>query len=196
MAIVKCSNSHYYDNGKFKECPHCARLAAGQGAGAVPAALEAQQVGDYATAYIRRNLAAGAPGAAGTASAASAEGADADREDPCGCTAGWLVCVKGLDYGRSFPLYAGFNRIGRGAGNDVVLRDAQVSREEHCSVVYEEKKNVFYVFPKAGNLSYLEGEMVEGAQELRSGQKITLGETDLEFAAFCMGEKRWPKKKR
>ncbi len=75
-----------------------------------------------------------------------------------------------------------------------MLDDPQVSREEHCSVIYEEKKNVFYVFPKDGNLVYAGDEMVEQAQEVSSGEVITIGGTQLEFVAFCKGEKRWAKK--
>ena len=36
--------------------------------------------------------------------------------------------------------------------------------------------------------------MVEQAQEVASGEVITIGGTKLEFVAFCKGEKRWAKK--
>lgn len=185
MAIVKCANSHYFDNEKFSECPHCANLAGGGVQKEdFSESLEAQKVGSYAADYIRKNR----------------MGAERDEEktvgiyrkrEYCGCTAGWLVCIEGEEYGRDFPLYAGFNRIGRSKENDVVLTDPQVSREEHCSVIYEEKKNVFYLFPKAGNLTYIGEVPVDEAKMIESGQVITVGQTRLEFVAFCVEEKRW-----
>lgn len=232
MAVVKCKNSHYYDNEKFSECPHCARMAEAGTGETLPASLEAQRVGNYAEEYIRKNL-AGAPGAAGmqpdfanagiinqergyadagirnqgygnaASGAAGREDVEEDMEKTVSiyekrqisrCTAGWLVCVNGADYGKDFSLYAGFNRIGRNPDNDIVLTDVHVSGEEHCSVIYEEKKNLFYILPKAGSLTYIGEEMADCARELKGGQVITVGETQLELVVFCIGEKRWPKR--
>lgn len=183
MAIVQCASLHYYDNEKFNVCPHCARLAEKK---QEKKPVQDEQIESYAMEYIKRNR---------------AEVKEGDSEKTIGIyqkrgasyTAGWLVCVKGAEYGRDFPLYAGFNRIGRAGDNDIVLTDAGVSREEHCSVIYEEKKNIFYILSKAGNLTYLEDMLLEQAQEIESGQVITVGETQLEFVAFCTGEKRWIK---
>lgn len=224
MAVVKCINSHYYDDEKYSECPHCARMAESGAGESVPAALEAQKVGNYAEEYIRKNL-AGAPGAVGVGQddvcakpaimsqgqefvdeAAGMSGSKATEEDMektvsiyekrriSRCTAGWLVCVNGADYGRDFPLYAGFNRMGRNPDNDIILTDIHVSGEEHCSVIYEEKKNIFYILPKAGSLTYLGEEMADCAKEIKGGQVITVGETQLELVVFCIGDKRWPKR--
>ncbi len=195
MAIVKCGNSHFYDNEKYTECPHCAELKNSPNEDSVTVAMVSQerQVENYAAQYLKQS----APGAHVSLSV------DRDSEKTVsifekkgikGYTAGWLVCVKGEELGRDFPLYAGFNRIGRAYGNDIVLKDSQVSRQEHCSIIYEEKKNRFYLSPKGGNLVYLGEELLVGAQEIKSGQVITVGETKLEFAAFCIGEKKWAKK--
>lgn len=190
MAVVQCSNAHYYDNEKYSACPHCAAMTdAGKPEGAAAAALEAQQIGNCAAAYVKQNLQHVQKG--NMEKELEKEHAAAGSAQRC--TAGWLVCVSGADYGRDFPLYAGFNRIGRDKACDIVLADVQVSREEHCSVIYEEKKNVFYLFPKAGALSYIGDELVQEAVEIFHGGIITVGNTQLELAAFCMGEKRWIK---
>lgn len=199
MAIIQCGAGHYYDNEKFSECPHCA-MAAQAGGGekeslTVALAHESRQVENYAVEYVKKNAQAPLPNPTARRDAEEEKTISIyQKKGVSRCIAGWLVCVEGEANGKDFPIYAGFNRIGRSHSNDIVLDDPQVSREEHCSVIYEEKKNVFYVFPKDGNLVYAGDEMVEQAQEVASGEVITIGGTKLEFVAFCKGEKRWAKK--
>lgn len=194
MAIVQCENQHYYDDEKFPQCPHCAMQAkkgdAGQESVTVALARESREVENYAIEYIKKS----SPKVHVHAEPAWEQQEDAGVKEQQGntrCVAGWLVCIEGEEYGCGFPLYAGFNRIGRADGNDIILKDPQASREEHCSVIYEERKNVFYLFPKDGNLTYLGEELAGQAQEIRHGQIITIGGTRLQFVAFCMGETRW-----
>lgn len=196
MATVKCSRSHYYDNEKYPSCPYCARMEQTGGveedSATVAMAFEGRQVEQYALAYMQQS--------AQSASRHISLHPDAEKtiglyekQGISGYIAGWLVCIEGNDYGRDFPLYAGFNRIGRGMGNDIVLQDPQVSRQEHCAVIYEEKKNVFYVVPQAGHLAYIGEELLDRAVEITSGQILTIGESRLELVAFCTGDKRWKK---
>lgn len=194
MAIVQCSRSHYYDNEKFSACPHCAEQKSGHGVSddSATVALEAEQVENYAMAYLKQS----APTAHIRVPTQNREEKTIsiyEKNGVAGCIAGWLVSVRGEEYGKDFRLYAGFNRIGRARANDIVLTDAGVSREEHCSVVYEQKKNVFYILPKAGCLTYVEDELLEQTKELLGGQVITLGETQLLFVPFCVGERKWTK---
>ncbi len=105
---------------------------------------------------------------------------------------GWLVCTKGRDYGKDFSLHAGFNRIGRDAAEcDIILKDECVSAAEHCAVFYDERKNVFYLFPNADYISYIDGQPAANIREIKSRQTIRIGDTCLEFAAFCEGDKSW-----
>lgn len=203
MAVVQCKNNHYYDNVKFRECPHCAKMMEDGDTGR--AVLETQRAGVYASEYIRRSIQSRSVPEQGMQerSMHKPQGMPArDRKEGApvsakrlegGYTVGWLVCVDGADYGRDFPLYAGFNRIGREVENDVILTDMQVSAEEHCSVIYEERRNVFYIVPKAGSLVYADDVPVEQAEEIENGTLLTVGETNLELVVFCKGEKRWKK---
>lgn len=192
MAVVQCKNGHFYDNEKYRQCPHCAALdgKTAQGQQMAEAISQARLAESYAAQYIRQRR----------SHPADTKEQEADDEKTVSLyqkrgdaryTVGWLVCVGGAEYGRDFSLYAGFNRIGRSGGNDIVLADAQISMEEHCSVIYEQKKNIFYVLPKAGSLVYVRDSLVQQAQEICDGEVITLGETRLELAAFCKGERRW-----
>lgn len=123
--------------------------------------------------------------------APAAELFDQNRQKAC-CTVGWLVCTKGRDYGKDFSLHAGFNRIGRDAAEcDIILKDECVSAAEHCAVFYDERKNVFYLFPNADYISYIDGKPAANIREIKSRQIIRIGDTCLEFAAFCEGDKSW-----
>ncbi|MCM1160533.1 MAG: FHA domain-containing protein [Roseburia sp.] len=271
MAVVQCENKHYYDNVKFAQCPHCAKMAEGEVQRQMM--IESQRAGTYASEYIRKNmlrqqaaekitpekdvLNGVQPGEKQSSAMQSKEkqsGAMQSKEKQSGAVqskemqsgamqskkmqsdamrhkesgikknnirdnaikengikgsgstdygreavlyaAGWLVCTGGQDYGRDFPLYAGFNRIGRTSENDIVLTDEHLSKGEHCSVIYEEKKNVFYVVPRAGSLVYANDVLVEEAKEIEEGTVIMAGETELELVVFCKGEKRWEKSRK
>lgn len=226
MAVVQCENKHYYDNVKFAQCPHCAKMA--EGKMQRQTMIESQRAGTYASEYIRQNMLrkqtaektapekealreiqsgaiqseengikendmqGNAMGGNGTEDGG---GTDYGRKTDL-YAAGWLVCTGGGEYGRNFPLYAGFNRIGRTSENDIILADEHLSKGEHCSVIYEEKKNVFYVVPKAGNLVYANDVLVEEARKIEEGTVIMAGETELELVVFCKGEKRWEKNRK
>lgn len=78
---------------------------------------------------------------------------------------GWLVCVNGEEKGRDYRLIRGRNCIGRDSDMDVTIRkDQKVTREEHCSVVYDEKSNLTFLVPGNGTLTYYKGEMLRQPQ--------------------------------
>lgn len=107
---------------------------------------------------------------------------------------GWIVCISGNDKGRDFRLFHGFNKIGRDRGMDVVIDDEFVSRITHCSIVYEDKKNIFYIVPNGGNLTYLNEELVNESKVLKTGDILTIGKSEFEFMAFCREERKWEEK--
>ena len=105
---------------------------------------------------------------------------------------GWLVCVNGEEKGRDYRLIRGRNRIGRDSDMDVTIRkDQKVTREEHCSVVYDEKSNLTFLVPGNGTLTYYKGEMLRQPQQLCSGDSVEIGETKFIFISFCEGERVW-----
>lgn len=105
---------------------------------------------------------------------------------------GWIVCVNGEEKGRDYRLIRGRNRIGRDSDMDVTIRkDQKVTREEHCSVVYDEKSNLTFLVPGNGTLTYYKGEMLRQPQQLCSGDAVEIGETKFIFISFCEGERVW-----
>lgn len=105
---------------------------------------------------------------------------------------GWLVCMSGKDRGADFRLIRGRNKIGRDVLMDVSIRyDMTVSRQEHCSIVYDERSNMSFLVPGNGTLTYYKGEMLRQAQQLKNGDEIEIGETKFIFISFCEGERVW-----
>lgn len=106
---------------------------------------------------------------------------------------GWLVCTYGSNYGRSFPLFAGNNFIGRSQKMDIYLQgDQAVSRDIHAIVTYEPRMRQFYAH--AGNshsLLYVNGKVVLSGVELHDRDQVLIGDTTLVFVPFCDERFSW-----
>lgn len=116
---------------------------------------------------------------------------DLGEEEP---VVGWLVCISGTEnFGKSFTLMAGKNRIGRSPMMDVALEgESSVSRDTHCTVIYEPKKRVFIL--QAGenrSLTYRNEELIMEHQVLQAYDRIQLGECVLLFVPLCGAEFSW-----
>lgn len=103
---------------------------------------------------------------------------------------GWIVCVKGEYIGESFNLKSGKNHIGRSLTMDVALaKERSVSREKHATILYEPNKMQFFLQPgDSSGLTYLNDDLLMAFGELKSGDKITLGDSSFVFVPLC-GEK-------
>ncbi len=116
----------------------------------------------------------------------------ADREiEP---VVGWLVVVKGPGKGRSVEIAAGSSPIGRGEGQRIRLDfgDDQISRENHATLTFDVRSSRFFLNHGGGrNLTYLAGEPVLVPVELKGGEVIALGDTELQFVRFCGPDFSW-----
>lgn len=104
---------------------------------------------------------------------------------------GWLVCVKGPLRGKDYRVYRGFNRIGRNVDSDICILDPMISGQAHCSVVYDDRSNQFYLVPGKGTATYFGGALLQKAEILPDGGRFLLGSSELELTAFCKGEHVW-----
>ena len=188
MAITRCIRVHYYDDAKFMSCPHCLR-GDGVDEDSHTMAIRQSEIHNQALLYLKG---AGKKGKIDVS---------VDDEKTIGLfsgirgndfVTGWLVCIEGPEKGRDYRLHYGFNKVGRSRTMDVnVLEDPQIVRDTHCSIVYENKKNIFYATPKGGNLVYLNGELLEKSEELQTGDILQMGGSKFQFVAFCKGERVW-----
>lgn len=106
---------------------------------------------------------------------------------------GWLVAFSGPMRGQDFTLHAEKNFIGRDPSMDVALAaDPAVSRDKHAAVVFEPKKQEFWLIPgDASGLVYRNGELVNGPTVLQDRDSVELGSTQLVLVAFVNQQFRW-----
>ena len=209
---IRCEKGHFYDGAVFVKCPFCE-------AGGIPDSWTNERRNKIAANYLRTHLNNEENIAAeDTADAATGERSGGRREPIAPLSspkpnpsaddnktikfsvnnqenyyvAGWLVCVGGPHMGYSYNLYFGYNTIGRSKDNDIcLLEDLTIGQKIHCSVAYEDRKNCFYLIPENGEDTCLNCKKIESPSNLQTGDVIRIGMTELEFVAFCRGERRW-----
>lgn len=200
--IKRCNHGHWYDASVNKTCPHCK-----QESEKLKIGLNDIEEDDHTISITEAGLSLGEELNAiiGNAADISMPGfADSKSDDDKTISfgffdmaavqpvTGWLVCMTGEERGKDYRLHVGKNFVGRSPSMDVVLvDDKKISREKHCSVIYEPKENVFYLVAEGSNLVYLNDELLETAKELKEDDRITIGDTTLTFIPFSRGNRKW-----
>lgn len=206
MAIIRCKNGHFYDKNRSEECPYCETFSS-----------NATTLGDFMESAVNRGktmmlLPEDEMTHTDTHSLETVSFADRQKDHVVGfemdddnktvamwgvsndrkLITGWLVCVKGEEKGQDYPLYAGFNKIGRGVTNDVcIAEDPMISRDSNCSIVYENKKNQFFIIPENGKTIFVDNDLLDRPKKLVGKEKISLGNTTLVFIPFCQEGLAW-----
>ena len=111
---------------------------------------------------------------------------------------GWLVVMRGMGFGRSLQLGYGIHSVGRAEDQRVSVRfgDKKISRRSHVEISYDNNGRAFYIGPGRGStLGYLNGKPILQPSSLRSGDRITLGDTELAFVQFCGESFDWQQAK-
>lgn len=106
---------------------------------------------------------------------------------------GWLVCIEGEYKGTCFNIKEGRNNIGRSLTMDIALaKEKSVSRERHASVIFEPNNRVFYIQSgESSGLTYVNGELVLAAKELKENDVINLGRSSFVFIEFSGEHFNW-----
>ena len=107
---------------------------------------------------------------------------------------GWLVVVDGPGRGRSVEIGPGANPVGRAAGQKLRLDfgDDHISRERHAVLVFDPIAARFFLHSGEGrNLAYVDGAVLMAPVELKGGETIRIGDTQLRFVPFCGANFRW-----
>ena len=73
---------------------------------------------------------------------------------------GWLVCIEGVNKGRSYGICSGKNFIGSGDDMDIqILGDGKVEKHRHAAVAFDEKTHIATLLPgESATLVYLDKE--------------------------------------
>ena len=179
MAIIQCTKGHFYDNTKHKECPNCVGLTTDD---------------DSTTIAVKNRVSF-------EESSPKPPKQEADDEktvaflgsesnfDP---VVGWLVCVQGPERGRDYRLHAGQNFLGRSLSMSVAIKeDKLISRDRHCSIIFDPKSCKFYLMPEAGNAVMKNDVPVIAVDPLEQGDRIEIGESILVFIPFCSEGNEW-----
>jgi hypothetical protein len=107
---------------------------------------------------------------------------------------GWLVVVKGPGRGEAVSLGYGFNSIGRDPSQRVRLDfgDSQISRLNHAKLFYDPKSRKFMMtLGESINPTYVRTEALLAPTEIKSGDRIAMGQTELLFTALCGENFEW-----
>lgn len=170
MNLTKCKNNHYYDGTKFTSCPHC----------------------------INEENAPHFSGILGLRQKKIATKAPLPSEEVTypslhHNTVGWLVCLKGVMRGESFPIREGENHIGRSSNMDIVLfKEASVSRENHAIITFSPKDNNFILAaPDYPAALFLNNSPLKQASPLSAKDRIQLGSCLLLFVPLCNETFNW-----
>jgi hypothetical protein len=121
----------------------------------------------------------------------AAEDAERDPSDP---VVGWVVIVEGPGKGISLELGAGSNSIGRDPSQKVCVDfgDQEIHREKHAAIIYDPRSRRFFLQNgDTRNLTYLGDSVVLASTELKGGEIVALGQTQLKFVPFCGKDFSW-----
>ncbi|MDR3304682.1 MAG: FHA domain-containing protein [Clostridiales Family XIII bacterium] len=176
MAIVQCENGHYYDDAKYASCPHC-RDAAAEDGSTVSFAEEEARVGEKLAAMV------------GSDERTVGIFQSRMKADP---VVAWIVCTKGPERGRDYRIHSGRNFIGRAYGMDIpIADDPAVSREKHCSIVFDPLHGDFLLVPGEGTGTYVGDQILTAPVSLSDDDVVKIGDSVFVFVAFCKGERTW-----
>lgn len=202
---VKCKNGHWYDPNMHRSCPHCKRASE-----QLSLALDDVVEDDRTVSIAEVDLSLGEQlgrvmeepilNVANDIVNLEEELTDSDKTVSFGFfdlegvvpVVGWLVCIRGEERGKDYRLHTGKNFIGRSHSMDVVLVDDKtISRDRHCSVIYDPVSTKFYLLSEGGNIVYHNGRIVETASEIRNGDIVIVGHTALAFIPYCQEGRTW-----
>lgn len=186
MAIIKCPNGHYYDDKRNSTCPYCEKVDNGN----FDRSVLNEQLTSYMPSDDDDNVQLTEGYGEFVTEYEKTIGIFTDESQNV-LTAGWLICVKGVEKGKSYVLNSGRNFAGRSFDMDILLSgDDSVSRENHFSIVYDPKSVTFYLVSGSGH-TYLNGNAVSNQAEIFEGDIIQAGISEYMFIPFCKEGRVW-----
>ncbi|MGN0369701.1 MAG: FHA domain-containing protein [Butyrivibrio sp.] len=91
----------------------------------------------------------------------------------------FVECIFGDDFGRKYPLHDGINRIGKGYHMDICIADdIQITRDNHCSIIFNEEKGKCVIVPSIGSLTYLNNSLLKESVEIKEDDVFRIGRSE------------------
>ena len=198
--MTMCPQGHYYNAAKHSSCPICAAESSSSVSGT---ARPEDGAGSFSPTIAPDMASAASSGEFSKTmpvdplfspfDVPTSIGGDLGEED-LNPVVGWLVCVEGPARGNDYRVHAGYNYIGRDAGDIAIRGDQQISRQNHAMIAYDESEKAYYVGPSAGrNLIKVNNKTVLNPVEIKSFDVISIGSTKLVFVALCGEQFSWSK---
>lgn len=206
--LARCKNGHFFDSGKYDECPHCNNnitpdvtiIADKKLLDSLNEESDESLISTYAPETDSKQVYEQTENVACQPVNITSDNDSMtmhyyQRALGAEPVVGWVVCVEGVHFGEDFKIKSGRNFIGRSGTMNICLSgDKAISRESHAILTYDPKGNVFMIQPGASSeLSYLNGQVVLVPTQLNAGDRISLGETELMFVPFCSESFTWEK---
>ena len=205
MKLIRCENGHLYDGSIYPVCPHCndnEKLESYRGRADAQLSDKIREKAETAVTMPLRQPGADAATipleqAKTDAVTIPLEQAKTDavtmpliQPEP---VTGWLVCVKGKDFGRSFSLKNGSNFIGSSWEMDVVLESGDgIANERHAEVFYDAQRRRFTLKVWAyAEATYLNDAIVRDSKRLRPYDILSVGNVNLMFIPCCGKKFGW-----
>lgn len=197
MAVVRCNKEHYYDDAKYKSCPHCEdeqKTVAINNHGDSSGGSEKHEPRPTPKRRHRNS---------GDEKTENHWGNRCTKEDEdtielypvpneTRLLAGWLVEVTGPSKGRDHRLYYGWNRIGTAKGMDIVISDGKKDSEAmQAAIAFDKRSEKTYLVNGEKSLTYLNDRPLSKSEELAEGDVIKIGEQQFIFIPFCKGGRTW-----
>ena len=110
-----------------------------------------------------------------------------------GYVCGWLVCIEGINKGRSYPIHPGKNFVGSGDDMDIqILGDDNVDRSRHAILAFDSKTLKTTLLPgESVGLVYLEDNALYTPKALEAFANIEIGDSRFLFIPFCGESFNW-----
>jgi hypothetical protein len=102
----------------------------------------------------------------------------------------WLTITSRRSQGTRFDLSQGRSKIGRSADNDIVLDDETISRE-HAILAWQDDHYVLLDLMSTAGL-FINGTRISVSTELKDGDILLVGETELVFKEIVKDKKPRP----
>lgn len=153
------------------------------------------QAGVYAQegAYAKKDACAQGEEDSATMALPRPQAGSAVRKTAFKPVVGWLVCIRGNDFGSSFTINLGKNYIGRSQDMDIILHgDEGIAWEKHAAIYYVPKQRRFAVEPGAsGKRFHVNRDAVVRPVWIKQHDILVLGNTGLMFFPCCGEHFSW-----